>query len=533
MEVVKMNSLKSFKTLNKCIALLMVVVMLAGLNGTAALAEEAHEHTYEPANDYKKEPTCTEYGFTPYVCSGCGDIKYEDISEPLGHDWDEGKVVVEPSAQTQGATGVAYTCTRCGEVRAEWVLPKTEGNTADGQTQTNEQQPLNEPTKPPVADKTADLEGAPIWERVLYYVELTGDWATDLISIANTQLGYKESSDNFEAEWNENTKSYDIHNYTRYGAWCGHPYGEWCAMFVSFCLHYAGIPEDAFPQDIEVRSWIEKLSESGQYEPRSYTPKAGDLAFFDMDLNGKPDHVGIVFAVEVDANVFATVEGNHTEEVGTFPYTLDDEHIVGYGVLPKNPDPDPKPHPALSADTATQQQAGTAENPESTSAPAENNAAETPATETNVPTVTEGTSDYGSFVADSPVPEGTVLHAESAEPSVAVSNLIRNYVAKPMDADPDEITVLTYTIWLATPQGGIADTGANVTVKTMLPLPVLDNSTGTPVLAQVKDCAVVYSSQDGTLHFYNAEVKIENGAVTGISFRAPEAAVYAICFVLK
>ena len=230
---------------------------------------------------------------------------------------------------------------------------------------------------------------------------------------------------------------------------------------------------------------------------------------------------------------FASVEGNHTEEVRPFQYTLDDEHIVGYGVLPKNPDPDLKPHPALSADTATQQQAGTAENPESTSAPAENNAAETPATETNVPTVTEGTSDYGSFVADSPVPEGTVLHVESTEPSVAVSNLIRNYVAKPMEAEPNEITVLTYTIWLATPQGGIADTGANVTVKTMLPLPVLDNSTGTPVLAQVKDCAVVYSSQDGTLHFYNAEVKIENGAVTGISFRAPEAAVYAICFVLK
>ena len=80
MEVVKMNSLKSFKTLKKCIALLMAVVMLAGLTGAAALAEEAHEHTYEPANDYKKEPTCTEYGFTPYVCSGCGDVKYESVS---------------------------------------------------------------------------------------------------------------------------------------------------------------------------------------------------------------------------------------------------------------------------------------------------------------------------------------------------------------------------------------------------------------------------------------------------------------------
>ena len=247
MEVVKMNSLKSFKTLKKCIALLMAVVMLVGLTG-AALAEEAHEHTYEPANDYKKEPTCTEYGFTPYVCSICGDVKYEDIREPLGHDWDEGKVVVEPSAQTQGATGIAYTCTRCGEVMAEWVLPKTEGNTANGQTQTNEQQTVNDPTKPPVADKTADLEGAPIWERPFYYVTLTGDWATDLLSIANTQLWYKESSDNFEAEWNETTKSYDIHNYTRYGAWCGHrtengvrcSFPSACTMPVFRRMHFLG-----------------------------------------------------------------------------------------------------------------------------------------------------------------------------------------------------------------------------------------------------------------------------------------------------
>ena len=528
-----MNSLKTFRTLKKSIALLMAVVMLAGLTGAAAYAEEAHEHTYEPANDYKQSATCTEYGYTPYVCSGCGDAIFEEVTEPLGHDWDEGKVVVEPSAQTQGATGVAYTCTRCGEVIGEWVFPKTEENAADGQAQTNDQQTVNDPTKPPVADKTADLEGAPIWERPFYYVTLTGDWATDLLSIANTQLWYKESSDNFEAEWNESTNSYDIYNYTRYGAWCGHPYGEWCAMFVSFCLHYAGIPEDAFPQDIAVDSWIEKLSASGQFESRSYTPKAGDLAFFDMDLNGKPDHVGIVFAVDAGAKVFATVEGNHTEEVRPFQYTLDDEHIVGYGVLPKNPDPDPQPRYALSADTTTQQPVAATENPESTADPAENNTTETPAPENSVPTVSEGTSDYGSFVTDSPVPEGTTLYVMSAEPSKAVADLIRNYVAKPMQAEPDEITVLAYTVWLVTPQGEIAKTGANVTMKTMLPLPVLDNSAGTPVLGQVKDCAVVYSSEDGTLHFYNADVQIENGVITGISFRAPEAALYALCFVLK
>jgi hypothetical protein len=28
---------------------------------------------------------------------------------------------------------------------------------------------------------------------------------------------------------------------TRYGQWYGDAYGDWCAMFVSFCMNNAGI----------------------------------------------------------------------------------------------------------------------------------------------------------------------------------------------------------------------------------------------------------------------------------------------------
>ena len=71
------------------------------------------------------------------------------------------------------------------------------------------------------------------------------------------------------------------------------------------------------------------------------------------------------------------------------------------------------------------------------------------------------------------------------------------------------------------------------TYMLVLPAITLDKDTastqaGIEVAASEND-----PSEDGTLHFYNAEVKIEDGAVTGISFRAPEAAVYFICFVLK
>ena len=89
----------------------------------------------------------------------------------------------------------------------------------------------------------ADLETADIWERTLP-AALSGNWADDLIAVAESQLGYHESTNNYILD-----EGGYIHGYTRYGVWYGSPYGDWCAMFASFCLHYAGIPESAFPDE--------------------------------------------------------------------------------------------------------------------------------------------------------------------------------------------------------------------------------------------------------------------------------------------
>ena len=75
-----------------------------------------HEHKYE---DVVTPATCLAGGFTTGVCSICGKKLVHDYTEALGHDWDEGKVTLEP---TETSTGVmTYTCKRCGETKTKKI----------------------------------------------------------------------------------------------------------------------------------------------------------------------------------------------------------------------------------------------------------------------------------------------------------------------------------------------------------------------------------------------------------------------------
>ena len=185
------------------------------------------------------------------------------------------------------------------------------------------------------SDPTADVESAADWEKTIAGAELTGVWADDVLAIARTQLGYQESTKNYTVLADgETTKGY-----TRYGAWYGDPYGDWCAMFVSFCLDYAGV--ENFPLDSACPSWVQTLSgeEYGLYAPaEEYAPRAGDLIFFDNDGDGSADHVGLVESLEdatedTPAQVTA-IEGNSANKVQTVTYAQDSENILGYATLP-------------------------------------------------------------------------------------------------------------------------------------------------------------------------------------------------------
>ena len=110
-----------------------------------------------------------------------------------------------------------------------------------------------------------------------------------MIAVAETQFGYSESERNFDAVLNDDRDAYILKGWTRYGAWYGIPYGDWCAMFVSFCLHYAGITDKEYPYDCATTTWVRSLEEKELFSPASeYSPMPGDLVFFDWET-GRPD----------------------------------------------------------------------------------------------------------------------------------------------------------------------------------------------------------------------------------------------------
>ncbi|MBQ6610835.1 MAG: Ig-like domain-containing protein, partial [Oscillospiraceae bacterium] len=66
-------------------------------------------------------PTCTQWGYTVYVCSVCEAEKQDDLVEPLGHTWDDGNLIA-PTCIESGCT--VYTCTVCGEtVEDDFIDP--------------------------------------------------------------------------------------------------------------------------------------------------------------------------------------------------------------------------------------------------------------------------------------------------------------------------------------------------------------------------------------------------------------------------
>lgn len=69
----------------------------------------------------EQEPTCTEPGYTAGTyCTVCKTYTSgHEVIEPLGHDWDEGKVTKEPSCSEFGEK--TYTCERCHTTKKESV----------------------------------------------------------------------------------------------------------------------------------------------------------------------------------------------------------------------------------------------------------------------------------------------------------------------------------------------------------------------------------------------------------------------------
>lgn len=196
-----------------------------------------------------------------------------------------------------------YTCGLSAHVHTDACFPKLTGD--------------------PHADVEIDLD----WESTFCNVELTGNWAEDLVAIARSQAGYAESERNFV------TDEYNVrHGYTRYGDWNGTRYAGWNGLYVMFCLHYAGvwnIPTDPVPAN-----WMNAAKAQGFLKDE--LPLPGDLVFFDDNADGFADRVAIVTEVREDG--FNMISGGTGKPVEEETAAYDSDKLIGYLALPQNPD---------------------------------------------------------------------------------------------------------------------------------------------------------------------------------------------------
>lgn len=142
----------------------------------------------------------------------------------------------------------------------------------------------------------------------------------EIIRVALGEVGYKEG----------------INNTTKYGEWYNLNNQPWCAMFVSWCAHQAGIPITVILRYAGVvvgRDWFKGKGEHyyktyEQTQTGEYVPQCGDIIFFTSE---GASHTGLV--IKVVGDVLYTVEGNTSDMVAIRSYNYKTYNkITGYGV---------------------------------------------------------------------------------------------------------------------------------------------------------------------------------------------------------
>lgn len=144
--------------------------------------------------------------------------------------------------------------------------------------------------------------------------------ANDIVNVAQGEVGVSGSPN-------------------KYTYWLGSIGGSysyaWCHAFVSWCADQAGAG-DKVPRTASCASGVSWFKSKNEWKSRSsgYTPKAGDIIYFDYGSNGTYDHVGIVtsssggrvYTIEGNARNAVKVNGGYSNG-----YSLSNTDILGYG----------------------------------------------------------------------------------------------------------------------------------------------------------------------------------------------------------
>ena len=104
---------------------------------------------------------------------------------------------------------------------------------------------------------------------------------------------------------------------------------HWCACFTSYIAAECGcIQSGICPRSALVDDWVSFYKKQHRWAPGSYIPHSGDFIIFDWDLNGSPNHIGIVESC--DGKTIHTIEGNSGDVCKRKTYTRGSVFIMGY-----------------------------------------------------------------------------------------------------------------------------------------------------------------------------------------------------------
>lgn len=115
-----------------------------------------------------------------------------------------------------------------------------------------------------------------------------------------------------------------------YWRWYGFNYKvPWCAAFISWLANELGYLDTLIPKTASVPTMVRWFRSNGQLQKSSYEPKPGEIIFFDWNVDGHPDHVGLVEKVE-NGRIY-TIEGNSRDECKRRDYSITSNYVYGYG----------------------------------------------------------------------------------------------------------------------------------------------------------------------------------------------------------
>lgn len=154
-----------------------------------------------------------------------------------------------------------------------------------------------------------DDEFSSMWTSVIYGTQLG---SSDMVQIALSQVGNVGGQP--------------------YWSWYGFSSRvEWCAIFVSWVSNEAGyIEKGILPKFSGCSTGVNWFKAMGQWQQKGYIPKEGDIIFFDWEMDGQVNHVGIV--EKVKNNIIYTIEGNSSNDTcKQQQYSINSNVIFGFG----------------------------------------------------------------------------------------------------------------------------------------------------------------------------------------------------------